>query len=116
MTGLLGKLAVKFLKGRWGQILPALFKAAGEGKFGPAVKRLYWLGNGYATFTGAVFVGVGAGLEAVTAAYPEWAWAPVAAVWVYRIGTFLFTVGLLRGGVNSPWPAGSPIAPEEKQG
>jgi hypothetical protein len=104
---MLALLAVKVFKARWGSILPALFKAAAEGQFGEPVKKAYWLLNGYATFTGMVFVGLGTALEAVSSSYPELAWAPVAAAWIYRVGTVLAAVGLLRGGVNSPWPEGA---------
>ena len=104
MNALAKVVIIKLFKARWGSILPAVFKAAGEGAFGEPVKKAYWFLNGYATFTGMVFVGVGAGLESIAAAYPELAWAPVAAAWIYRIGTVLAAVGLLRGGVNSPWP------------
>lgn len=115
MSKVLSVVLVKFFKARWGSILPAIFKAAGEGQFGEAVKKAYWTGCGYATFTGFVFVFIGSGLESVSAAFPEYAWAPVAAAWVYRIGTVLAAVGLLRGGVNSPWPEGAQANhPKEK--
>jgi hypothetical protein len=104
---MLKALLIKLFKAKWGSVPPALFKAAGEGQFGEGVKKAYWFANGYATFTGMVFVGAGTALEAIAGSYPELAWAPVTAAWIYRIGTVLAAAGLLRGGVNSPWPDGA---------
>jgi hypothetical protein len=106
---MLKALVLRFLKGKWGAIIPYIFKAAAEGQLGAIPKKLYWLLNGYATFTGMIFVGLGTGLEAVSTAFPDQPWVPVAAQWIFKIGTVLATVGLLRGGVNSPWPEGAQI-------
>lgn len=113
--GLLVKIGSRFLRGRWGSILPALFKGIAEGKFGELPKRIYWFGAGHRTVTGAILLAAGAGLETIASAYPEWTWAAPAARYVYAAGAFLTTVGLVDGGVRSPWPAGTVIPPEDKQ-
>lgn len=107
MTGLLKTLAVKLIKGHWGRVVPAIFKAAGEGDFGPVVKRIYWLGEKYATVTGAVLWGVGAALETTCSQYPQWPWTCAATGWVILAGQILAAAGLLRGATNSPWPDGA---------
>lgn len=112
---MLKTIAVRFFKARWGSLLPLIFKAAAEGRFGAAVEKLYWLAEGRKTFTGAVLMGIGTGLEAVAAAYPELAWAPAAARVVFAVGACLSAVGLVDGGVRAPWPKGTAIPPEEKQ-
>jgi hypothetical protein len=104
MTGLLKGVLVKFVRARWGSILPALFKAAAEGQFGPAVQKAYWWTAGYRTFIGAVLLGVGAGLETVCASYPDLTWACPAARYVYIAGGVLTAVGLADGGTRAPWP------------
>jgi hypothetical protein len=115
VTGLLAKIATRFIKGRWGSILPAILRAAAEGQLGEPVKRAYWVAAGYRTFTGAVLVGLGAALETVCGSYPDMAWACPAARYVYIAGGLLAAVGLVDGGVRAPWPAGTPIAPEDKR-
>jgi hypothetical protein len=110
---MLKALFIRFMKGKWGTIIPYVFKAAAEGQFGPVVKKLYWVMSGYGTMTGMIFVGLGTAMEAISSAYPEEAWAPVAARWIFNVGTILAAVGLLRGGVNSPWPEGAQIEQNE---
>lgn len=114
MKGLLGSLVVKFVKARWGAILPAVFKAAAEGQFGPAVQRVYWATARYKTFTGAVVLGLGAALETVCAGFPDFAWSCPAPRYVYLAGALLTAVGLVDGGTRAPWPAGTPIPDEAK--
>lgn len=104
MGGLLKSLVVKLVKGHWGRIIPAVFKSAGEGDFGPQLKAVYWFGEKYATVTGAIFMFVGTGLEAVASGNPEYTWAPTAAQIVFNVGGVLSAAGLLRGATNSPWP------------
>ena len=116
MTNLLTKLGLKFLKAKWGAILPAVFKAAAEGQFGETVKKLYWFASGYKTFTGAVLLAVGAGLETVCASYPEMSWPCAWARYVYYAGGILTTVGLVDGGTRAPWPKGTDIPAEVKNG
>lgn len=115
MTGLLKGIAVKFLRARWGSILPAVFKAAGEGSFGPAVQRVYWAIAGKKTFVGAVLLAACAGLETICASYPEMPWACSAARIVFLVGAFLASVGLVDGGTRSPWPRGADIPADEKK-
>jgi hypothetical protein len=101
---MLKALLVKLVKGNWGRILPAILKAAADGHFGSAVQKAYVFMAGKKTVSGAIFLGLGAALETVCAAYPEFAWACPAARWVYLIGGVLAGVGLVDGGVRSPWP------------
>ena len=107
MTGLLKTLTVKFLKGHWGRLVPAVFKAAGEGDFGPQIKAVYWFGEKYVTVTGAVLWGVGTALETTCSQYPQWPWTCSATGWVILAGQILAAAGLLRGATNSPWPEGA---------
>jgi hypothetical protein len=53
---------------------------------------------------GAALIGIGAGLEAVCASYPDLTWARSAARYVYYAGALLTTVGLVDGGTRAPWP------------
>lgn len=119
MGGLISKLAVKFLKARWGSILPAIFKAAAEGQFGEGVKGAYWFAAKYKTFVGAVLWGLGAGLESVCSNYPTMPWSCRVAVWIYYAGMVLTGVGLADGGTRSPWPStpdgNAPFSFEEKK-
>lgn len=108
MTGLLKSLALRLLKGRWGAILPAIFKAAAEGDFGPQVKACYWWAAKYKTIWGAAIIGAGVALEAIAGTYPQWTWAAPAARWVYWAGALLTAVGLVDGGTRAPWPEGTP--------
>lgn len=101
---MIGSLIAKFIRAKWGSILPEVFKAAAEGKFGPVVQKVYWATAKYKTVTGAVLLAAGAGLETIAATYPEWTWAAPAATYVYVVGGFLAAVGLVDGGVRAPWP------------
>ena len=101
---MLGNLVVKFLKARWGSILPEVFKAAAEGQFGPKVQAVYWWTAQYKTISGAVLMAVGAGLETVCASFPDMAWSCGASRYVYLVGGFLAVVGLADGGTRAPWP------------
>lgn len=112
--GLVKVIAVRFIKARWGSILPAIFKAAAEGEFGEPVKRVYWALSQYKTFSGAALMAAGAGLETVCASFPDFAWACPASRYVYLAGEVLAVVGLVDGGVRAPWPAGTVIPPAEK--
>lgn len=113
--GLIKSLAVKLVKGHLGQIVPMIFKSAGEGDFGPQIKAIYWFGNKYATVTGAILWGLGAGLETVCGGYPQWAWSCGASQWIVVAGQVLSAAGLLRGATNSPWPDGAQAShPKEK--
>lgn len=116
MTGILAKLAGKLVKGKWGAILPALLRAAAEGSFGEPVKRAYWWAAGKKTVTGAILLAAGAGLEVLAAAHPEWAWTSAWAGYVFTAGSILAAVGLVDGGVRSPWPTGTQIPQEAKRG
>lgn len=111
-------LLLKLLKttGLVSKILPALLKAWAEGKFGAPAQKFYWLLAGYKTITGAIILALGAGLETVCAGYPGYAWSCTAAPYVYMIGGLLAAVGLVDGGTRSPWPKGTEIPPEVKQG
>lgn len=115
--GLIQKLAIKFLKGNWGKLLPGVFKAAAEGSFGEPVRKLYWFLAGKKTILGAVFVGVGYGLEAICNANPDYAWGCAWSGHVMAVGQFLALVGLVDGGTRSPWPTtpegGKPWSPSK---
>ncbi len=115
MAGRPKALAGKFVKGQWGRINPAIFKAAGEGDFGPQIKAVYWFGERYATVTGAVLWGLGAAMETVCSGYPQYPWSCDVSRWIVTVGTVLASVGLLRGATNSPWPEGAQANhPKEK--
>jgi len=107
MKKMMQALIVRFVKGRWGTILPALFKAAAEGGFGEPIKKVYWATAKYKTMIGAVLWGAGAALETVCGQYPQFAWACTYALWPYYAGMFLTAVGLADGGTRSPWPTGT---------
>jgi len=107
VSGPLKALIVRFLKGHWGRLVPAVFRAAGEGDFGPQIKAAYWFGDKYATVTGAALWGLGAAMETVCGGYPQWAWSCDASRWIVIAGQILASAGLLRGATNSPWPEGA---------
>lgn len=119
MGGLLAKLirplAIKFLKGNWGKLLPGVFKAAGEGQFGTTVQKVYLWSRGKKTITGAVLLGLGAALETVCSQYPVYGWSCAWSRYVYDAGIFLTSVGLVDGATRSPWPAGTPKEPTAEQ-
>ena len=71
MKKMMQALIVRFLKGRWGTILPALFKTAAEGGFGEPIKKVYWATAKYKTMIGAVLWGAGAALETVCGSTPS---------------------------------------------
>jgi hypothetical protein len=121
----------------WGKLLPTLFRMIAEGRIDELLglaapltydeagrphptlrhyplKRFYWWNSGKKTFTGAVLMGLGAGLETVCASFPEFAWSCPASRYVYLAGAFLTAVGLVDGGTRAPWPSGTPIPPEAK--
>jgi len=108
MSGLVGKLAVRFLKGRWGSILPALLRALAEGKFGETPKAIYWKTAGYRTLTGAALSAVAVGAGQVCGSYPDYAWSCDVAKYALAVGVFLAGVGLADGGTRAPWPEGTP--------
>ena len=97
-------LAIKFIKGHWGSLLPGVFKAAAEGEFGPQIRAVYWWLAGKKTISGAIFVGVGTALEAVCANYPDLAWSCGVSRWIWEVGAVLAAVGLVDGGTRAPWP------------
>lgn len=92
------------------KVLPTLLRLWAEGKlFGEKGARVYWWLAGKKTVTGAILLALGTGLEAVAAGYPELAWAPVAARVIFWTGAALSSIGLVDGGVRSPWPKGTEI-------
>ncbi len=101
---MLGSLVVKFLKARWGSILPEVFKAAAEGRFGPKVQAVYWWSEKRKTISGAALLALGAAAETLCATYPDMTWACGASGYIYAVGAFLTLVGLVDGGVRAPWP------------
>lgn len=103
--GLLMKIASRFVRGRWGAILPALFRGAADGQFGPQVRAVYWWLAGKKTIAGAILLGTGAALETVCAGYATFAWACQWSGYVYAAGAFLAAVGLVDGGTRAPWPS-----------
>lgn len=109
---MIGALVVKFLKGRWGSVLPAILRAAAEGQFGPQVKAIYWFAAGYKTVTGAVLIGAAAGLGTLCeTGGATYSWACGAQPWVLSLGAILAGVGLVDGGTRAPWPEGTPKEP-----
>ena len=111
---MLKSLVIKFLRARWGSLLPQVFKAAAEGSFGPAVAKVYWWLAGSKTIIGAVLWGAGAALETICGQYPQYGWACEWAKWPYYVGMFLTGVGLADGGTRSPWPKGADIPADAK--
>lgn len=112
---LLKPLMVKFLKGNWGKLLPMLFKSAGEGQFGPTVRKIYWWTAGKKTITGMILLGAGAALETLCGSYPSIPWSCTASRVIFDVGAFLTTVGLVDGGTRSPWPQPPTLAVQEKK-
>lgn len=113
--GLIASLVTKFMSGRWGSLLPIVFKGAAEGDYGEPIKKIYWLAAEYKTVTGAVLWGAGAALETVCGNYPGYSWACTYAAWPYYVGMVLTGVGLADGGTRSPYPAGTVIPAEAKR-
>lgn len=109
--GLVKYLLVRFLKGNWGRIIPTLFKAIAEGQFGEPIKKIYWWMAGKKTASGAILMAVGAGLETICANFPDYTWACPVSRWLYVVGGFLASVGLVDGGTRAPWPDGTPKEP-----
>lgn len=107
MKKMLQALAIRFLKGRWGTILPALFKTAAEGGFGEPLKKVYWATAKYKTAVGAILIFVGAGAETTCASLPDLSWTCGVARWIYYGGMVLTAVGLADGGTRAPWPDGT---------
>jgi uncharacterized membrane protein YedE/YeeE len=102
---MMGTLIAKFLKGRWGAILPALLKAIAEGKAGEPAKAIYWKTVGYKTPAGALVFGVGAGLGYVCGSYHDvYPWACTAQTWLMGAGGLLVSVGLVDGGTRAEPP------------
>lgn len=112
------KLLLKVLKntGLISKLLPALLRAWAEGGLGEPARKVYWWLAGYKAVTGAIFIALGTGLEAVAASYPDLTWAPAVARGVFWAGTLLASIGLVDGGVRSPWPEGTPIPSKAKKG
>lgn len=116
LTNMLKALALKFLKGKWGSLVPMVLTAAAEGEFGPGVEKVYrWL-KGKKTVTGAILLGSGAALETICAGYPSMDWSCQIVPWLYGGGGILASVGLVDGGLRAPWPKGTAIPPEAKKG
>ena len=115
MTGRLKSLAVKLVKGHWGRVVPAIFRSAGEGDFGPQIKAIYWFAEKKGTVTGAILWGIGAAAETVCSGYPQYSWTCSVSGYILIAGQVLTAAGLLRGATNSPWPEGAQANhPKEK--
>lgn len=112
------KLLLKVLTkaGLISKLLPMLLRAWAEGGLGEPARKAYWWLAGYKAITGALIMGLGVGLEAVSASFPGWTWAPPAARGVFWLGAMLSSVGLVDGGVRSPWPEGTEIPDKAKRG
>lgn len=111
----MSKLLLKILKstGLISKILPALLRAWAEGGLGEPAKKVYWFLAGKKAITGAILLAVGTALDATCGNYPQWDWACPGARYVFWLGALLTSVGLVDGGVRSPWPEGTP-KPEKK--
>ena len=111
------KLLLKILKstGLISKLIPGLLRAWAEGGLGEPARKVYWFLEGYKTITGALLMALGTGLEAIAANYPDWTWAAPAARAIFWIGAILTPIGLVDGGVRSPWPRGTVIPPEAKK-
>jgi len=117
----------------WGKVAPTVLRMIAEGKADEALgltappaaegkwlarffhdlrsypfKRAYWAAAGLKTFTGAVLLFVGAGLETLCGSYPAWGWSCEWSRYVYYAGGLLTAIGLVDGGTRAPWPNGTP--------
>ena len=100
--GLLLKLVRKL--GLVGKILPAIFKAAAEGKLGEPVKAAYWKAAGLKTITGAALWLACDGLEI----FAQTGSCPDCLVWLgyaRSVAAFLVVVGLADAAVREVPPA-----------
>ncbi len=102
----LGKIISK--AGLVSKLLPMLLKMWVEGGLGEPAQKVYWFLAGKKAITGAILLAVGTGLEATCGSYPDMSWACPAARYVFWFGALLTSVGLVDGGVRSPWPEGTP--------
>ena len=111
-------MLLKLLKwsGLISKILPSLLKSWAEGGLGEPAKKVYWWLAGYKIITGMIFIVLGTGLEALASSYPDLTWAPTVARSVFWAGSLLASVGLVDGGVRSPWPQGTVISDKDKTG
>lgn len=110
-------MLLKLLKwsGLASKLLPMLLKSWAEGGLGEPAKKFYWWLAGYKAITGMALIAIGTGLEALAGSYPDLTWAPAVARGVFWVGSLLASVGLVDGGVRSPWPDGTPLTKKEKQ-
>ncbi len=102
----LGKIISK--AGLVSKLLPMLLRLWAEGGLGAPAQKVYWFLAGKKAITGAILLAVGTSLEATCGSYPDWGWACPAARYVFWLGALLTSVGLVDGGVRSPWPDGTP--------
>jgi hypothetical protein len=103
-------ILVRILKGKWGSILAAILKAAGDGDFGPAVEKAYWWAAGKKTLWGIILLGVTISLDALAKAAPaEYPWAGPACTAVGTVAVVLTGLGLVDGGVREQ----APVPPKE---
>jgi len=103
---LIGKIASK--AGLVSKLLPMLLRLWAEGGLGKPAQAVYWFLAGKKAITGAVLLAVGTALDATCGSYPQWDWACYLARGVFWLGALLTSVGLVDGGVRSPWPDGTP--------
>jgi len=111
------KLLLKFLKttGLISKILPGVLRAWAEGGLGEPARKVYWWLEGYKTVTGALLMGLGAGLEHIAPSFPEWTWVIPFAKGVFWLGGMLSSIGLVDAGVRAPWPTGTKIEAKDKR-
>lgn len=112
------RLLLKLLKktGLISKILPGLLRAAAEGGLGPKAKAAYWALEGKKTLLGAVLIALGTAAESLAASYPDQPWIVPTAQAIFWLGALLSSVGLVDGGVRSPWPQGTEIPDKAKHG
>jgi hypothetical protein len=88
-------IIVKLLKGRLGQILPALLRAMADGDFGPQAKAVYWFLAGKKTYIGLTLGALAFIFEKLVAAPPDYPWEGAVLAVVYSIAATFFTAGLI---------------------
>lgn len=102
----LGKIISK--AGLVSKLLPMLLKMWAEGGLGAPAQKVYWFLAGKKVVTGAILLGLGTAADATCGSYPDMAWSCTLARGVFWLGALLTSVGLVDGGVRSPWPDGTP--------
>jgi len=100
-------IVVKLLKAKWASLLASVFRAAGEGSFGPQVKATYWWLAGKKTAIGAVLVALSEAFSVLGKSDPvSFPWAEPAGKTIFVVGTILASLGLADGLTREEPPQG----------